>query len=157
LRFCYPGPGTLPQWIREQLLEDLVPAFAASLLQKLDDASKMTAAEEARALTHAAGQECLPRMNPDAAERWPAMFLARHISAQGTGKTLVEVGDANGLTRERVRQICEAFEEVFHRSEAVTPALAERWPPSHASRRTAWMRRTSSWPASSGKAPASSA
>lgn len=123
LRFGYPGPGPLPEWIREQLLEELVPAFAADLLQKLEDASKMTAAEEARALTFAAGQECLPRMNPDAAERWPAMFLARRMSAQGRGKTLVEVGDANGLTRERVRQICEAFEEVFQRSEAVTPAL----------------------------------
>jgi hypothetical protein len=62
-------------------------------------------------------------MNPEAADRWPAMFLARHISPQGSGKTLVEVGDANGLTRERVRQICEAYEDVFQRSEAVTPAL----------------------------------
>jgi hypothetical protein len=123
LRFGYPGPGTLPEWIREQLQEDLVSAFAASLLQKLDEASKMTAAQEARALTLAAGQECLPRMNPDAAERWPAMFLARHISAEGAGKTLAQVGEACGLTRERVRQICEAFEEVFQCSEAVTPAL----------------------------------
>lgn len=123
LRFGYPGPGTLPEWMREQLLEEMVPFFTASLLRKLDDASQMTAAEEARALTLAAGQECLPPTNPEAAERWPAMFLARHIAAQGTGKTLVEVGDANGLTRERVRQICETFEDVFHRSEAVTPAL----------------------------------
>lgn len=123
LRFGYPGPGTLPEWMREQLLQDLVPAYAASLLRKLDDASRMTAADEVRALTDAAGQECLPRMNPEAAERWPGMFLARHLSAEGTGRTLLQIGDANGLTRERVRQICEAYEEVFQRSEAVTPAL----------------------------------
>ena len=123
LRFGYPGAGTLPEWVRQQLLRDMVPAYAASLLQKLDEAAKMTAADEIRALTLAAGEECLPRMNPDAAERWPALFLARHISPQGNGMTLVEVGDANGLTRERVRQICEAFEDVFQRSEAVTPAL----------------------------------
>lgn len=123
LRFGYPGTGTLAAWIREQLLEDLVPAYAASLLHKLDEASKMTAAEEVRALTAAAGEECLPRMNPEAADRWPGMFLARHISPQGAGKTLLEIGDANGITRERVRQICEAFEDVFQRSEAVTPAL----------------------------------
>ena len=96
LRFGYPGPGTLPEWIREQLLEDLVPAYAASLLQRLDDAAKMTAAEEAHALTLAAGEDCLPRKNPEAAERWPAMFLARHIAPQATGMTLVEVGEATG-------------------------------------------------------------
>src|SRR5690606_31409707 len=28
LRFGYPGPGTLPEWIHEQLLEEMVPAFA---------------------------------------------------------------------------------------------------------------------------------
>jgi hypothetical protein len=123
LRFSYPGPGSLPEWLREQLLEDMVPAYAAILLQKLDAAANLTAAEEARALTLAAGEECLPRTNPEAAERWPAMFLARHISAQGAGRTLLEVGDQNELTRERIRQICEAFEDVFQRSEAVTPAL----------------------------------
>lgn len=123
LRFGYTGADTLPEWIRERLLEKMVPAYAASLLKKLDDAAKMSAAEEARALTMAAGEECLPRTNPEAMERWPRMFLARHISPAGTGQTLIEVGDANGLTRERVRQICDAFEDVFQRSEAVTPSL----------------------------------
>lgn len=123
LRFCYPGPGTLPEWIREQLLQETVPAVAISLLRRLAAAAKLTAAEEAYALTLAAGEDCLPRMNPDAGERWTAMFLARHMSAQGSGMTLLEVGDANGLTRERVRQICEAFEDVFKHSDAVTPAL----------------------------------
>lgn len=123
LRFGYPGPGTLPQWIREQLKMDMVPAYAVTLLQKLEGAAKMSAIEEIRALTLAAGEECLPRSNPDAAGRWPAMFLARHISPQGRGMTLLEVGNANGLTRERVRQICEAFEDVLQRSETVTPAL----------------------------------
>lgn len=123
LRFGYPGPGTLPEWLGEQLLEDPVSDFAASLLHKLDAAARMTAAEEAHALTLAAGEECLPRMNPEAADRWPAMFLARHISPQGTGKTLVEIGNEHGLTRERVRQICEAFEKVLQQSEAVSPAL----------------------------------
>lgn len=123
LRFGYPGSGTLPHWIREQLREDLVPAFTVSLLRRLDDASKITAAQEARDLTVAAGRECVPRTNSDAAERWPALFLARHISALGSGKTLLEVGGAYGLTRERVRQICESFEEVLQRSAVVTPAL----------------------------------
>lgn len=124
LRFAYPGPGTLPEWIREQMHDDRVPAFAANLLKQLDDASKLTAAEEARALTLAAGQEILPRTNPEAAIRWPAIFLARHFSAQGTGQTLGEVGDAHGLTRERVRQICEGFERVLGNSDAATPALS---------------------------------
>lgn len=123
LRFGFSGASTLPDWIREQLSEDLVPAYAASQLKKLDDAAKLSAAEEARALTMAAGEACLPRTNPEAAERWPKMFLARHISPEGTGKTLNEVGDANGLTRERIRQICEAFEDVFQGGEAVTPSL----------------------------------
>lgn len=123
LRFGYPGRATLPEWVREQMGQDLVPAFAANLLERLDSAAKLTAAEEARAIALAAGHECLPRTNPEAGERWPAMFLARHIAPMGPGRTLVEIGEENGLTRERVRQICEAFEEVLQRSEAVTPAL----------------------------------
>lgn len=123
LRFAYPGPGPLPQWLREQLQGQTVTPFTAGLLKKLDAANKMTAAEEVLALTLAAGEEGLPRKNPEAAQRWPAMFLARHLSAEGTGQTLVEVGEKYGVTRERVRQICEAFEEVFARSQAAAPAL----------------------------------
>lgn len=123
LRFGFSGKSTLPEWIDEQLAEDRVTADAASLLKKLDDAAKLSAADEVRALTMAAGEECLPRTNPEAAERWPKMFLARHLSPEGTGKTLNEVGDANGLTRERIRQICEAFEDVLQKGEAVTPSL----------------------------------
>lgn len=123
LRFAYPGPEPLPQWLRDQLRGETVTPFTAGLLTKLDVAHKMTAAEEVLALTLAAGEEGLPRKNPEAAQRWPGMFLERHLSVKGAGNTLVEVGEKFGITRERVRQICEAFEEVFERSDAAAPAL----------------------------------
>jgi hypothetical protein len=123
LRFAYPGSGALPDWLRERLHEELVPSDALVLLQKLDEASRLSAADELRDLTNAAGQECLPPLNKAAWKRWPSMFLARHMAAEGPGKTLQEIGDEHGTTHERVRQICAVYEEFFKRTEAVTPAL----------------------------------
>lgn len=123
IRFAYPGELALPEWIRAQMAQPAVPGVLPDLLQRLAAADKCTAAEEAHAIAEAAGGLCVPRSNPEAAPRWVAMLLSRHISPQGDGRTLLEVGDANGVTRERIRQICEAFEDVFVESDVATPAL----------------------------------
>jgi len=123
VRFAYPGEEALPDWIRDQMAQPAVPGIVPDLLQRLAAADKLTAADEARAIVEAVGVLCVPRTNPEAAPRWVAILLSRHISPQGDGRTLIEVGDANGVTRERIRQICEEFEDVFVELDIATPAL----------------------------------
>ena len=50
-------------------------------------------------------------------------MVARHMSAKGPGRTLQEVGALFEVTRERIRQVCEAMEQVMHETPPVTPAL----------------------------------
>jgi uncharacterized protein YgbK (DUF1537 family) len=88
----------------------------------------MTALEEARDVIAAAGRECLPRgatqaVQSAAAARWPTLVEQRYFSPTGAGRTLQVVGEAHKLTRERVRQICEAYERVLRESQVATPAL----------------------------------
>lgn len=123
VRFAFEGGMALPDWIRSQMAQATVPAMVPALLQKLAAADRLTAAEEARAITEAVGTLCVPRSNPEAAPRWVAMLLSRHISPLGDGRTLLDVGAAFGVTRERIRQVCEAFEVVFTESDIATPAL----------------------------------
>lgn len=123
VRFPYPSEVALPDWIRAQMDQSTVLVEVPDLLKRLAAADKLTAAEEAQAIAEAVGTLCVPRSNPEAAPRWVAILLSRHISPQGDGRTLIEVGNANGVTRERIRQICEAFEDVFIESDIATPAL----------------------------------
>lgn len=123
LRFAHPGIGTLADWIREQLAQLTVPGLYPVLLRRLADADGLTAAEEALALAEAAGAECLPQAAGESASRWVGMLMTRHISPQGAGRTLAEVGSRFAVTRERVRQICETFEEVFADAQMAVPAL----------------------------------
>lgn len=122
IRFRYPGPGTLDEWLRHQFAGAALPADAVDLLRKLGAAAGMTAADEARELLLAACDECLPH-DIDGASRWSTMLMARHLSSQGTGKTLSEIGEEHGITRERVRQICAEGEEVLQERDILTPAL----------------------------------
>lgn len=56
-----------------------------------------------------------------AKERWVGIFLSRFSGP--TGKTLQQVGDEYGLTRERVRQICDAVIQVLQSRPIAMPAL----------------------------------
>ncbi len=123
LRFGFPGAGTLPDWLTAQMRGSSVPASVVELLKKLDAAQNLTAFDEARALIAAAGKECIPQSSPGATDRWVDIFMARHFSVRRAGKTLATVGVEFNLTRERVRQIAEAFEAVFRRSPAISPSL----------------------------------
>lgn len=127
LRFGYQAEQadqTLADWLRAQLdygrVGDSVPALIRSLLA----ADKMTAEEEAREIVTAAARECGPRgATPETLTRWIDTFLRRHISRTGNGTTLAELGDGLGVTRERVRQMCEAFEDALPELDVATPAL----------------------------------
>jgi hypothetical protein len=123
LRFGYPGKMALPDWIRQQLQRPSVSGFFADLIHRLAAADAPTAIEEAQTLAMAVGETCVPRINAESTGRWVHIFMSRHISPDGAGRTLEEVGTQFAVTRERIRQICAEFEAVFAESQACTPAL----------------------------------
>lgn len=124
LRFGYPSEEPLAEWIRGRVSEVAVPGSFPKLLERLAKADRLTAEEEARDLAIHAARECVPRVGgEDAAQRWVSMLLRRHIAPTGTGRTLLEVGKEFGVTRERIRQVCEAFEDLFAEADTCTPSL----------------------------------
>lgn len=124
LRFGFAGEGAFGEWLRKQMAGSSVPSSLPDLLQRLVVADKLTAEDEAKELAIAAGKECAPKSDGDGTlKKWVSMLMQRYISRRGAGRTLQEVGDDFGITRERVRQVCEAFEELFAEVDAATPAL----------------------------------
>ena len=71
-------------------------------------------------------------------DKWVSMFMARYVSSIGPGRTLQEVGDLFGCTRERVRQICKCLIDQL-KGKAFAPttmnvlAAANRYGPAQAS------------------------
>lgn len=55
-------------------------------------------------------------------DRWVRIFVERYVSTTGAGKTLEEVGQLFGLTRERVRQICAKLLEARDGMDVCLPA-----------------------------------
>lgn len=58
----------------------------------------------------------------DRSDRWVRIFVERYVSTMGAGKTLEEVGQMFGLTRERVRQICARLLEARDGMDLSLPA-----------------------------------
>nr|WP_186329600.1 sigma factor-like helix-turn-helix DNA-binding protein [Variovorax boronicumulans] len=111
-------------WLSARLDHREVPSTFRVLVELLEQFDKMTASQEARAVVDALAWHCTPNRAPLATKaRWKQMFLQRVLSESGNGRTLKEVGDAFGVTRERIRQICERFELACQGSAICTPAL----------------------------------
>ncbi|MCY4754467.1 hypothetical protein [Pelomonas aquatica] len=124
LRFGHGADAPLPDWIRTQVQGSTVPESFLKLLERLLAAEQLTAAEEAKDIAVAAARDCAPKGADTAAiERWVSIFLRRHISPTGPGRILADVGAEFGVTRERIRQICESFEEYLAEVQPATPAL----------------------------------
>ena len=124
LRFEFKGSGLASDWIREQLALPLASSRLPALVERLIGADKLTAAEEAREIATAASLQCQTKQPSQSFQRWASMLMARHISATGPGLTLQEVGVAFSVTRERIRQVCEAMETVILERRSVAPALS---------------------------------
>jgi len=123
LRFNAPE-GVIPhEWIAKQLDLHSADAELPPLLYGLAAAHKLTAAEEARAICAKAAALSLPPRSHDSASRLADILMWRHISAEGPGMTLQEVGSKLGVTRERIRQLCERMEEVVKDTPIATPSL----------------------------------
>lgn len=123
LRFGYSSEKSLGAWIEDVLERQAAPGTFISLLHRLLAADRLTAAEELRQVAETAARECAPRSDAAAASRWVAMFMDRHLCPQGQDRTLAEVGDRYGVTRERVRQVCQGFEDLLGANVVATPAL----------------------------------
>lgn len=124
LRFGYPSELPLTDWIAEQLVAGHAHAMVPHLLSRLAHADRLTAAEEAREIAFSAARVCAPqRATDDVLDRWSSMLIRRYISPTGDGRTLVEIGEEYGVTRERIRQVCESFEDILPECSVVTPCL----------------------------------
>jgi hypothetical protein len=123
MRFGFPGAGTLREWLAQWLDAPRAPADALRLARRVVQADTFTVAEEAQALAHAVSEAQRPRAGATATERWARILLARHLSPQGPGRTLEDVGAQFGVTRERVRQVCSLMERTLAEAASATPAL----------------------------------
>lgn len=124
LRFGHGSDVPLPDWIRTQVQGSTVQESVPKLLERLLAAEKLTAAEEAKDIAVAAARDCVPKgADAAAVERWVSILLRRHISPTGPGRILADVGEEFGVTRERIRQICESFEEYLAEVQPAAPAL----------------------------------
>lgn len=124
LRFGHEGEEALSGWIRSCLQAETVPSSFPALLDQLLKADKLTAEVEARELALQAARKCAARSGgEEALLRRVSMLMRRHLSRTGAGRSLAEVGAEFGVTRERVRAVCEAFEDQLATSETATPAL----------------------------------
>lgn len=124
LRFGYAGEAALSDWVATHLHAKTAPPSFAALLDRLLNADKQTAEAEARELALQAARDCAPRSGGEAEMlRRVAMLMRRHLSRTGTGRTLSEVGSEFGVTKERVRKVCEPIDDLLATAKAATPAL----------------------------------
>ncbi len=79
------------------------PALARRLLE-IDGLSLL---QEAREVFRCLVTAALRRPSPEQVAQWMGILERRHLSPEGAGRTLEEVGQEFKLTRERVRQICD--------------------------------------------------
>lgn len=122
LRFEAVGPLPLGQWLAEEVEKKFVSARAISVSEALVTADKCNWLEELGSVVdHAFAVAPRGPGGAAAKERWKAIFLRRFSGPRVM--TLQDVGDEFGLTRERVRQICDALLLGIQERPAMMPAL----------------------------------
>lgn len=122
LRFPSHGQTALSKWLTDELEKSQLSSDTISLCNALVFADKCTWAEELALLAPIA-ISFAPKgpANDQAAQRWTEIFLHRYSGE--SGKTLQEVGERFGITRERVRQICEYMLQGLLAGPVSMPAL----------------------------------
>ncbi|MBS0340402.1 MAG: hypothetical protein JSS56_07725, partial [Proteobacteria bacterium] len=122
LRFPRVDGKKLPQWIEAQLSKPVLSGLTHDLCLRLLAADKASWAEELADLVLCGVEHAGRRPGSDDAQhRWTNIFLARHGGERGL--ELQSIGDRFGITRERVRQICEAILESLRAQPVKMPAL----------------------------------
>jgi len=124
LRFSYPGPASLPAYLEQIRALRTVPAAVPALLASLVSAQTLTVSDEAAQICLLAAQRADGRGEADEfSQRRADILLARHLSPTGPGRTHQAVADGFGISRERVRQVCDRLVEHLRSRNVSTPAL----------------------------------
>lgn len=122
LRFPGIDGQKLAVWISAQLERPVLSGPVHDLCVRLLAADKASWADELADLVIYGIEHADPRPGSDVAKlRWIGIFLARYGGPRGL--ELQTVGDRFGITRERVRQICDAILVSLRAQPVKMPAL----------------------------------
>lgn len=120
----FPSQNTQPvdQWMLDAVETEGISPATVFFCDQLVAADKCDWRTELEAVARAALKISERRPGSERAkDRWVAIFLRRFSGP--TGLTLQAVGDEAGLTRERVRQICDAVIQILETRPTAMPAL----------------------------------
>ncbi len=122
LRFPLIAGSKVSDWLESQARKTSLSNIEFNLCMRLCEANKATWAQELRSLASIACTHSSPKPGSDGGrQRWVDIFTARYGRIRGN--ELQGVGDEFSLTRERVRQICEAILDVLRTHPIKMPAL----------------------------------
>lgn len=122
LRFPGMNGQKLTVWLTAQLDRPVLSGQVHDLCIRLLAAAEVSWAGELADLVAHSIEHADPRPGSDAArQRWTDIFLARYGGLRGL--ELQTVGDRFGITRERVRQICDAILGSLQTQPVKMPAL----------------------------------
>lgn len=122
LRFPGINGQKLAAWVAAQLEKTVLSGQAHDLCMRLLAADKASWADELADLVTYGIEHADPRPRTDEAkQRWIGIFLARYGGLRGL--ELQAVGVRFGITRERVRQICDAILGSLRAQPVKMPAL----------------------------------
>lgn len=122
LRFPWINGQKLSAWINSQLDKSVLSGQVHDLCIRLLAADEASWADELVDLAMHGIEHADPRPGSDATkQRWIDIFLARYGGLRGL--ELQTVGDSFGITRERVRQICDAILRPLRAQPVKMPAL----------------------------------
>lgn len=122
LRFAVGSGPSLREHL--QRAKQLGPSAARSwsIAGGLVRRARMTVAEEIQDVAMHARSHVRQRHH-DPNDKWVQIFVMRFTGATSAGRTLEEVGQHFGLTRERVRQICQQMIDNLVECDLYLPAL----------------------------------
>ncbi|MEQ6436222.1 sigma factor-like helix-turn-helix DNA-binding protein [Comamonas sp. w2-DMI] len=124
LRFPRPSGLTLEDCLANELSRPEISYECFELCNRLVAADKATWSEELRALSEIAIQVSSRKPGSNGhAKRWVDIFLMRYGGTDG--QTLKSVGDSLGMTRERIRQICDTQITALTEYPVAMPALSK--------------------------------
>lgn len=123
LRFPHLAGQAVPIWLDPQLRNGMLTSLAHDLCTRLHAAHEATWVVELADIARQALERADKRRpgSEAAKARWIDIFVAKY--GHGNGQTLQEVGNAYSLTRERVRQICDAILTSITAQPVKMPAL----------------------------------
>lgn len=122
LRFPSVNGEPFAQWMRHQVEKPKLPAAAVALCRRAVEAQKAPWARELEVIAEAALDTAKPGPGSEATKkRWIEIFAARYGGRAGL--ELQGVGDRFGITRERVRQICDSILRSIAAQPVKAPAL----------------------------------